>query len=212
VKFYSLADNGSIASLPNMKSDRQFAPARSAGSSWLRQKGLVACAVAALAALALVGASAAAPYNPDNLPNGQVAGIGEICHSVMGIMPNTEQYQSCLESLTDSASRLDQGYAMSRARVACLSQGLRPGETNFSECELRVSEAAARPAGDWPGADSRSAAPTRIKSYSYASPAEVFRRERYSCARLGYDPADAAFSSCVAALQASMFEADNPAH
>jgi hypothetical protein len=37
-------------------------------------------------------------------------------------------------------------------------------------------------------------------------------RERHSCAELGIDPGSAEFGTCVANLDASMFEANNPAY
>ncbi len=37
-------------------------------------------------------------------------------------------------------------------------------------------------------------------------------RERHSCATLGIDPGSEAFSGCVANLDASMTEANNPAY
>ena len=170
--------------------------------------------VAAGSALALVSIGACAnagTYNPSNLPLDQVASIGRICQSVMRLEPSGEQYQSCIDSLMDSAKNLNRGYALQQARASCIEKGLRPGEPGFGECELQSANVQpVRSTVTWaPGAQDP-AEPGGTKSYFYASPHDVFRREQLSCARLGFDPTDGGFGSCVAGLQSSMFEADNP--
>jgi hypothetical protein len=163
-------------------------------------------------AFASVSACASAgTYNPDNLPLDQVANVGQICSSVMRLEPSGEQYQSCVDSLMDSAKNLNSGQAMQQARANCFDKGLRPGEPGFGECELRSADAQpVRTTTTWAPAANDAAEPGGTKSYFYASPRDVFRREQLSCGRLGFDPADGGFGSCVAGLQSSMFEADNP--
>jgi len=166
--------------------------------------------VAIVSALSLAFASLAAcavagPYNPQNLPEGQVAGIEASCRSTMGLSPNTEQYQSCVDSLMDSAHGLDRGRALIDARGDCLRRGARPGP-DLNVCELQSAAAGPTPTPVSEARETRAAT-----SYAYASPGEVIHREQLACARLGYDPTDDGFAGCVAGLRAAMFDADHPA-
>jgi hypothetical protein len=171
-------------------------------------------AIAGLIPLAGVGVCfAASPYNPDHLPADQTARIGEICRAVMGLEAAEAHYQACLDSLMASARSLDDAQAVLQARAGCLKQGLAANSATLAECELQP--AAVRPVDVASvGRDSAGAAAEAgaAKSYSYASPREVFHREQRSCARLGFDPIAEGFGACVASLQSAMFEADNPAH
>ncbi len=178
----------------------------------LRRAWRATAAVASALAFGSVAACAnAGPYNPDNLPGAQAASIGQICQSVMRLQPSGEQYQSCVDSLMDSAKNLNRGQALQEARANCFDKGLRPGEPGFGECELQSAELQpVRTTATWAPAANDAAEPGGTKSYFYASPHDVFRREQLSCARLGFDPADGGFGSCVAGLESSMFEADNP--
>ena len=169
--------------------------------------------VASTLAFALVGvcASAAAAYNPDNLPPDQVASVNDLCRSVMGLSPSSSNYGACVDSLMRSARRVDRGLALETARASCLKQGLQSDSPDLAVCELRsaqtqpvraMADRSAVIAADNPGG---------AKSYAYTSPANVFRREQLSCAHLGLDPAGRPFGVCVADLQAALFAADNPA-
>jgi hypothetical protein len=154
----------------------------------------------------------AGSYNPDNLPADQVSNAGQICQSIMRLEPFEAHYQGCLASLMDSAKALNQGRALQHARADCLEKGLRSGEPGFAECELQSTDVHRAQGGEtWPVSGVGIREPSGSKSYFYASPRDVFQREQMSCARLGFDPADGAFGSCVASLQSSMFEADHPA-
>lgn len=170
---------------------------------------VAACALA----FASVGACAfAGPYNPDNLPADQVAGISSICRTVMRLQPGEEHFQDCLESLTASAADLDRGGAMQAARGDCIRRGLTPESPGFGECQLRAADSEpVRATAAWTTGAGGADDPGGSKSYAYASPHDVFRREQLSCARLGFDPAEGGFASCVASLQSAMFEADHPA-
>lgn len=172
-------------------------------------------AIAAGGVFAILGAGACAhagPYNPDDLPAAQVASVNDDCRSVMGLRPDTANYGACVDSLMASARRFDRGEALQSGREACLNKGLRPDGPGFSVCELEAARD--RPAR-MTGADAAEIAavaePGGPKSYAYASPDIVYRREQLSCARLGLDPASRAFGVCVAGLQSALFAADNPA-
>lgn len=172
--------------------------------SW---RGVAATLAATLALSSAPGCAAAGPYNPDNLPLGQVSQIGEVCQSVMGVRPGEAHYVGCVESLSDSTHSLNHGRALAQARETCLDKGMRPDTPELARCVLGSTETASAPAV-------REVSETReagsAKSYFYASPREAHRRMEMSCATLGFDPASGAFASCVAGLQASLFAADNP--
>ena len=141
----------------------------------------------------------------------QVATIDETCRSIMHLQPFEEHYQNCVESLMDSAKNLDRAQGLDQARAYCLRKGLRDGGSDFDVCELQsVGAQRAETASNRAAPLSEIVEPGGSKSYPYASPHDVFRREQLSCARLGFDPADGGFGSCVAGLQGAMFEADNP--
>lgn len=158
-------------------------------------------AVAAFAAAAC--ASAAAQPIGDHGSQGR---IGAICQGAMGLEQGEAQYGACVESLRSSASDLAADVAMGRARTRCLAEGLTPGSTDFNVCELNTAPAERAAVRATPA----SAPPRAAGSYFYASPEQTHRREQLACASLGYDPAGAAFDSCVAGLQGALFEADNP--
>jgi len=87
-------------------------PPRS-GRVW---SGVTASLAAAFALASSAGCAVAAPYNPDNLPADQVARIGEVCQSVIGVQPGEAHYVACVVSLTGSANGLGHGHALTQAR------------------------------------------------------------------------------------------------
>jgi hypothetical protein len=163
----------------------------------------------ALTFAGVAGCAAAAPYNPSELAPDQLTSVGDICQSVIRVQPIDADYAACVESLSGSVRNVEHSRAMQQAHQACSDQALRPGSPDLAVCELQA-------AGARPGAPADltfrnvAAAPSWSKSYQYASPSEVFSRAQMSCARLGLDPASYAFAQCVADLQASLFDADNP--
>jgi hypothetical protein len=168
-------------------------------------------AAALVFALASAGACAAGAYDPDSLATAQRDRAGQICADVMRLSPGEEHYDSCVDTLSDSARSLGRGQALRAARGICLDRGLTPGSASWGECELRVADGRSDAASYPMSSLGRMDGPAGAKSYFYASPHDVHRREALACARLGFDPADGAFASCVSGLQAAMFAADNPA-
>jgi hypothetical protein len=92
-----------------------------------------------------------------------------------------------------------------RAREGCLGRGLSPNSPGLAECTLAASDTRRAAAPIDTGGDS-----VHAKSYFYASPSQVHRREETACAHLGLDPSSDGFATCVAGLQTSRFMADNP--
>jgi hypothetical protein len=163
----------------------------------------LAALIGVLAFAGAAGPAAAQPYDRD----GPSSDLGQICRSVVGASPGEAHYVGCVESLSESQRSFDHDRAVGQARASCLAEGLRPNTPDLAECTLNRSRTAradaVRPvvAADRPGA---------AKSYFYASPSEVHRREETSCAGLGLEPGSGGFASCVASMQSAMFAADNP--
>ncbi len=158
------------------------------------------------AVLAAAGPVAAASYVPQGLTLAEAQGVGRICQAVMGLEPAEEHFQGCLDSLADQVRALKRARALADARDGCLGRGRPPGSPALAECEAARPEGGAVAVATLVDADVGPSA----KSYFYASPTEVRRRERMACAHLGLEPAAPGFNSCVAALQSAMFSADNP--
>jgi hypothetical protein len=191
-----------------IKSPMEF-PRRSA-RSW---RGVTAMLAAALTLASIADCAMAGPYNPDNLPTDQVARIGEVCQSVIGVQPGESHYVRCVVSLTGSLHNLSRGHALAQARQSCLRQGVEPETAELSACVLRSAQTTPLPAWAPPPATSSAndtGGARTSKSYFYASPREVHRRVEASCAQLGFDPRSDSFARCVASLRASLFAADNP--
>jgi hypothetical protein len=163
-----------------------------------------ACAVAATAACA-----AGAAYNPEQLPAAQLSQIGAVCQSVMGLPAATySQHLACVESLSHSFAQRQKTAGVLAVRQDCLAQGLKPGTTALSDCELD-----SRPRGLTQDAPQllQTALPSHPpKSYFGASFDEIRRREQHACAAIGYDPVSAGFGQCVADLAAELAEVDHP--
>ena len=173
--------------------------------SFLQDTRVSCCCV--LAALSVGACATAEPYNPEHLAADDRNGIMLICKNVIGLQQGEEHFDACMESLSMTERGLVEAAALTQARAQCLEGGAAPGTVALAECELRPAAArAARPAAVI-GTESVS---KPARSYFMTSNEEVFQRERLACARLGVDPVDSEFGSCVADLQASLFAADHP--
>lgn len=156
---------------------------------------------AALAALVCIAAPPAALAGP-----GRDCAVGSICAGTLGLDPGEKHYDACVQSLSGSLANLQAGRSMAAARRICLARGLAPGAVDFDECELSTAHAA--PASV--AVDDR-AEPSGGRSYFATSRAEAWRRGELACARLGFDPAGAAFQSCAADLRGALARASMPA-
>lgn len=164
---------------------------------------MILCRAIAGAALAAVACLAAPPALAS--PSGDGA-VGRVCAGTLGLAPGEKHYAACVQSLTGSLANLDAGRGVAAARHACLARGLAPGAADFDECELREAGAATRAQ-----AIDDSAPPGRARSYFETSRREAWRRGELACAKLGFDPADAAFQGCVADLRGALAQASMPA-
>jgi hypothetical protein len=162
-----------------------------------------------LAAVGAAGRAAAGLFNPDNLSSDRAAAVDHICRSVVRVGPMSTDYYACMQSLSQSMHDAARARAMDAARADCADRGDRQGSPVMAVCVLQSDEA--KPAsGPNQAIRDASVEPAVSKSYAYASERETFRREQLSCARLGLDPGTDAFQRCVASLESSLFDADNP--
>jgi len=162
---------------------------------------LKACA-ATLVGLTSLAAAPVVSAQPS--AQGEVAGI---CRGVLGLEPGEKHYAACTDSLGRSLQDLDQGRGMAAARRECLARRLAPDTSAFAECELAASQEAARPVRD----DGATVIPGGTRSYFMISRETAYRRDQLACARLGLDPDQGAFGSCVADLKTALARASEPA-
>ena len=157
---------------------------------------------AALAALVCIAAPPAALAGP-----ARDGAVGQVCTGTLGLEPGEKHYDACVQSLSDSLASLQAGRGMGAARRACLARGLAPGAAQFDECELAMAGSAPASAA----AIDESPAPGAARSYFATSRADAWRRGELACAKLGFDPAGAAFQSCAADLRGALARASMPA-
>jgi hypothetical protein len=86
------------------------------------------------------------------------------------------------------------------------------GVEQYNGCVESLSASLSRERQDIAAASDSSAEQVAVstKSYFYASPDEVHRREELACARLGFVPLSGAFESCVANLAGTLDAIDAP--
>jgi hypothetical protein len=167
------------------------------------------------AAAGIAGCASAGPYNPARLPQAELGQVHDICRSVMGVPVGTGLMTDCVGELSRLAAAQGQGrgeaHALQNARRSCLARGLEPGRPALAECELDAASAHGTPAAQFTALQIDGAAPPqRVKSYLSASFAEVRRREKAACARIGYDPIEAAaFAACVTNLDAALYASEH---
>jgi hypothetical protein len=132
--------------------------------------------------------------NTINPPTEQSVQLAQICQTIVRVRRGEAHYDACVSSLSDSLQSVSHDRTVREARDGCLGKGLQPGSAGLAECVLQSSDEKPTPSG----------------SYFYASPHEVFRRVQLSCARLGFDPANGAFTNCVANLATALNAIDAP--
>jgi hypothetical protein len=198
---------------------------------WGKMWAAMACAVAFVSATACASTG---PYNPDSLASDQVAQVAEICQTAMGLKPSDppvagdyrgsphlepgiSHYQACIASLSDSLQDVNDAHVASQADADCRAQGFKPGSADLAECVLKSMEtkpkaAAAKTSTVASSPDSAKATLVSVGNFYLASPHETRRREEIACARLGFEPPNGAFASCVKLLDDNFYAIDNPVY
>src|SRR5690242_4554555 len=94
-----------------------------------RSVKIIAAGAVALLAAANTVANAAENANPT-----QMAQVHHACAVVMGLLPPGDLYNTCVRSLDNTLSELDQGRLLSENRGGCAQKGLMPGTSAFAVC------------------------------------------------------------------------------
>ncbi len=168
------------------------------------------------AAAALIGAITVAGMIAPAQASGKTGAeqlVRQACQSVIRVQPGESQFDGCVSSLADSLESANRGRAVAQARDVCFAQGLKPRSADLSLCLLTAADAKPGPdAIELPDTASMMTGaaddPQSSKSYFVVSSDTKIHREREACARLGFDPAFAAFANCVANLQSSLQGSD----
>jgi hypothetical protein len=197
----------------------------------IKQPLLAAAACCAFAIASISACAAEQIYNPDNLSSEQFSRVPNICQNVMGLSPKealsggywlgndrldywTSKYRGCIVSLSDSLQSAMDERVTQQAAAGCRTKGFETGSPDLALCELRsvnsrpnskpvqTAAATATPVGE--------TLPRASGSFTYASPHETARREQVACTALGFEPAHAAFKSCMKGLSDTFYAIDHP--
>jgi len=183
-------------------------------------------AAAAISMIGAAGCASAQPYNPSELPTGQLGQVADICQSTMGLSPSEPPrpvwgaaanpdltggetyYQGCVASLSYYRQAVNQGREAMDAQRTCRAQGDGADASRLAECVLRTERTSPpRYAAAEPTSFSN---PVRPGSYYDASHADQSRRIEMACARMGLNPAYPAFTDCMKNMKDTFYSIDNP--
>lgn len=164
---------------------------------------------AGLMSIAVAGCvSDPTPEAMRSLDDGQAQRVNSICETTLGARPGDSYFETCQSSLAGVLAQKQDERRLLEARAACTHASLMAGSPEFAVCVLRNQPS---PDGRPQTTVIRSAdSPVRLKSLSLASQEDVRRRTQLSCAMLGLDPAEAAFSNCVSDLQSGIAQINMP--
>lgn len=160
------------------------------------------------AALLLAGCATNAPQAFANLTADEMQRIEDTCGQTLGAHRGDGYFEACRLSLAETIHRQDERRRLIQVRSDCVRNGLKEGSGELALCVLGANAPAADPAR--PVVDPPQQTSAQIKSLSRLSRDEAHRRVELSCATVGLDPSGAAFSDCVAELEASIVQADSP--
>src|SRR6516162_4676529 len=108
----------------------------------------VTLGVAAIALLAFVSTLAHAAGNPSRMVLEQHA-----CGVVMGLRQPGDPYDTCIRSLENTLSELDQARLVAADRRTCAREGLQRGTPAFAECVLNTEQSPAALGGPSPSVE-----------------------------------------------------------
>jgi hypothetical protein len=188
-------------------------PAFTPSDSTLLWRKAAVTTIGALALACLAVPSHAASDGHRDPTSDQVVQAQQICEAVIHIRFGDGHFDGCVSSLADSLQSATRYHAVENARNACFARGFRPNSPDLSLCLL---QAAVTNPGSYVVAPTMS--PRSMASEGLgpdfsgpdfpASLDVVLRREQQACARVGFDPAFAAFETCVADLQVALQRID----
>jgi hypothetical protein len=135
------------------------------------------------------------------------ATVEDVCRSVVQLKRGGQHFDGCTASLAKTMEAQAELARQQEGRRLCSDRGLERGTAAFAVCAVQALDMA--PA-DAAVSATRSPVPASRRSWFSASFDERLRRIRLACARLGLDPAYAAFDGCVLDLQLSLSSVDQP--
>jgi hypothetical protein len=103
---------------------------------WMRSLCLTSVLIAEVALISPAYADAA-----DN--SIRMAMESHACAVVMGLPQPGQLYDTCIKSLDDSLSQLDQVRLVTSDRTICANKGLTPGTPAFADCVLNADQSVA---------------------------------------------------------------------
>jgi hypothetical protein len=164
-------------------------------------------AVSPLTLVAIMGSLALTQVStPAQARSHAQSGIDSICQSTMRTLPNTSDFGACTDTLTEVAMQISQAQVTQDARRACEAKGVKGEGPQMAMCIVDTRRAAPpTPLAIDPGVIQKSAL-----TYTRMNFREQHLAEEQSCAALGLQPEGAGFQGCVHALDAALFDADNP--
>jgi hypothetical protein len=118
----------------------------------------------------------------------------------------TSDEGACTDSLTATAAMISKAEVTQQARQACVAQGVTDRGAAMAMCVVDTRDRGATPTLSI----DRNVIRAGAKSYTRMNFKERHQAEEQSCATLGLQPDSAGFQSCVASLDAALFDADNP--
>jgi hypothetical protein len=156
---------------------------------------------------AITVASIAAPAQASGKTGAELL-VRQACQSVIRVQPGESYFEGCVSSLADSLESASRARAVAQARDVCFALGLKPRSADLSLCLLKAADTKPGPDAELPDTASMAIGvaddPQSSKSYFAVSSDTKIHREQEACARLGFDPAYAAFANCVANLQSTL--------
>jgi hypothetical protein len=132
--------------------------------------------------------------------------IANICHRTMRTVSGTTDEGACTDSLTATAAAISKAEVTQQARQTCEAKGIPDQGAAMAMC---IVDARGRGVTPTLSIDPNIIR-TGAKSYTRMNFKDQHQAEEQSCATLGLQPDTAGFQSCVASLDAALFDADNP--
>ncbi|HET9389744.1 MAG TPA: hypothetical protein VFO44_08865 [Steroidobacteraceae bacterium] len=186
-------------------------------------------ALAAIAGMSMAAYAAETPYNPDHLSDTQVARMGEICRTVMGLRPSqaltdnlwpgdpdpasqTNDYRGCIATLSNSIQAIAVARQDAQAERDCRGKGLKSDSSELAVCLVSAQETAG--VSSEPELASLSELPLVVQPAADAPMHTSSRlpREKLACAAIGLAPNQSLFKGCVQGLRDVMTAGDMAAN
>jgi hypothetical protein len=112
----------------------------------------------------------------------------------------TNEYRSCVASLSVSLQAKTAALSERRAQDQCRSDGYEAGSPELAVCILSAVETGAEPLGGQLAAVGHAGVIGQTRASDPALTSTTLQRVRLACAEIGLDPDEGAFTTCVEGL------------